>query len=185
MRYIDPCCFEFLSVAKRIYDSGLMDKVVKNFGNLEVCEDYYSVAWEGIACVFDGFWQFYNEDIAVETMVFTDPVITEFYRLCGLYEAGHGIGKDDDPFRKDCAQDVCECFRMDSYDYDVRLYDGAHGARRMAILTGEEFFGHAELPSVLADVKSTFITYCEKLKRELAAENTGVKTPQNTEQEAA
>lgn len=75
---IDCYTFEFLSVAKDLYDYGLLDKVLKTCGNMEVCEDYYSLTWEGIYQVFECFRQYYNEETGIDTMVFFDPVIAEF-----------------------------------------------------------------------------------------------------------
>ena len=83
---IDYCTFEFLSVAKDLYDYGLLDKVMESCGDMEVCEDYYSITWEGIASVFADFRQFFFEDTQIEAIVFCDPVITDFYRLCAMYE---------------------------------------------------------------------------------------------------
>lgn len=182
---IDPCVFEFLSVAKDLYDSGLLDKVSKSLGNMEVCEDYYSLAWEGIYYVFERFRQYYKEDTGVDTMVFFDPVITAFYRLCAFYEAKSGVSRDNNMFRLDGEKEVYQCFCLNSYDYGVLLYDGSHGSPRLVILSGEEFYGHTELPRVLSEVKSTFEYCCEKLKTAIAAEKPGTALPKYAGKEAA
>lgn len=182
---IDLCTFEFLSVAKDLYDHGLLDKVMKTLGSMEVCEDYYSIAWEGIFHVFERFRQYYREENEMETMVFCDPVITGFYRLCAFYEAKSGIPKDRDPFRRDGETAVYQCFRMESYDFDVLLYDGASGCPRLVILCGEEFYGHTELPRVLSEVRDTFMEYCRKLKTALVTENPMAALPEYVEREAA
>lgn len=180
---IDPCTFECLTVAKRLYDAGLMDRVLEACGTWEVCEDYYSLAWEGICRVFKKFRQYYNDRDGIETMVFFDPVISEFYRLCALYEDKTGVDKDHDPLRKEGERNVYNCFYLNAYDYDVQLYDGEYGSPRLVILSGEEFFGHSKLPEVLADVRDTLEAHCARLKKALAAETPDA--PEHMEQEAA
>lgn len=177
---IDCCTFEFLSVAKDLYDYDLLDKVMERCGNMEVCEDCYSLAWDGIASVFEGLRQYFREETGVETMVFFDPVITEFYRLCAEYEAKTGINKDPDPFRREGEKEVYQCFCLSAYDFDVLLCDGFRGKPRIVILSGEEFYGHSELPRALVDVRSTFETHCKRLKEALAAGKCAV-IPMGTE----
>lgn len=184
---LDSGVFEFLSIAKDIYDYGLMDKVLENCGNIDICEDYYFIAWEGIAAVFQEFKQYYREETGIETMVFFDPVITEFYRLCELYEIKKRISKESNSFRKDGELEAYRRFSLDAYCYDVFLYDGKRGRPRMVILAGEEFYGHSELPGVLAEVRNTLESCCERIKIALAIEKIEVIMPgtKEREQEAA
>lgn len=182
---IEPGTFDFLSVAKDLYDYGLLDKVVKIFGSMEVCEDWYSIAWEGIVSVFEQFRHYYKEKTDTDTMVFCDSVITGFYQLCFFYEAKSGISRDNNPFRWDGESAVYQCFHLDAYDYEVLLYDGTWGCPRMVILSGEEFCGHQELPRVLAEVKDTFESYCRKLKAAIVTERPVAALPEYVQKEAA
>lgn len=180
---IDYGTFDFLSIAKMLYDNDLLDKILETCGNMEVCEDFYSIAWEGINAIFETFRPYYNENRGVGSMVFFDPVITEFYWLCGLYEQENQLEAGTAPFREDGENEVYRCFNLESYDYGVFLYDGSHGKSRMVILYGEEFYGENELPEVLLDVKYTFMSYCKRIKNALAAKGSG--TVKTTEKEAA
>ncbi len=182
---IDYCTFEFLSVAKDLYDYGLLDKVLETVGNMEVCEDYYSIAWEGIASVFKGFRQYFVEETQMETLVFFDPVITDFYRLRVMYEANNDISEINNAFRRDGEKEVYQCFCLNSYDFDVLLYDGTHGNPRLVILSGEEFYGHTELPRMLSEAKNTFEKHSKKLKAALITEIPTVTALETTEKEAA
>lgn len=182
---IDPCTFDFLSLAKDLYDYGLLDQVLENCGSWEVCEDCYSLAWEGTANVFADFRQYYEDENGVETLVFSDPVITGFYRLCAFYEAKNGISKDRNPFRQGGERAAYQCFYMDAYDFDVRLYDGARGCPRLVILSGEEFYGHQELPGALAETKDTLDRCCKKLKAAIITEKPLTAVPEYTGKEAA
>lgn len=182
---LDYGIFEFLSIAKDLYDHDLLDRVVETGGNAEVSEDFYSLAWEGIFHVFEYFRQYYRESTGIETMVFCDPVITKFYRLCSLYESQKGITKEDDPFRQNGEKDVYGCFCLDAYDYDVFLYDGDHGSPRLILLSGEEFCGLTELPEALLEARDTYKTYCRRLGEALTAKNPGTAAPEYVEKEAA
>lgn len=186
---IEPGTFDFLSVAKDLYDCDLLDKALKYIGNMEVGEDWYSIAWEGIAHVFDEFQQYYEEgtetEPGMETMVFCDPVITGFYQLCLFYEAKSGISRDNNPFRWEGESAAYQCFHLDAYDYEVLLYDGTWGRPRLVILSGEEFYGHQELPKVLAEVKDTLKSYCRKLKAAIVTEKPVAALPEYAEKEAA
>lgn len=183
---IDYCTFEFLSVAKDLYDYGLLDKVLESYGSLEICDDCYSLAWDGIASAFTNFRSYFREETGVETLVFFDPVITEFYRLCALYEERRGIRKDRDLFRDEMEKEVYQCFCLSSYDFDVLLFDGSRkGGARLVILSGEEFYGHTELPGALAEARNTFKNHCERLKKALAPEISQADAPENTQKEAA
>lgn len=175
---IDGGVFEFLSVAKDLYDHDLLDKVTENYGNLEVCDDCYSLAWDGIANIFEDFRQYFREETGVETLVFFDPVITEFYRLCAEYEAQMGAGKDRESFRKKAEAEVSQCFCLNSYDFDVLLCDGSKkGDPKLVILSGEEFYGHTELPGALSDARDTFESYCKRLKEAIGPEKPAVLLP--------
>lgn len=170
---VEPETFEFLAIAKELYDCGLMEKLPEYWRSMDICEDYYSLAWEGISRVFEDFNEYYAQETGTETMVFFDSLITEFYRLCRLYEAQKNILHENNSFWKRGEREIYECFYLNAYDYDVRLYDGSRGKPRMVILTGEEFCGHGELPGVLAEVRNTFASYCNQLKKALAAEKIG------------
>lgn len=180
---IDIYTFEYLALAKTMYDHGLLN--MDTCGNMEVCEDIYELVWEGIANVFQDFKIYYNQDKEWETLVFRDPVITEFYRLCSMYEKQQNISEEDNSFRQEGERAVYGCFTIQSYDYDVFLYDGSHGSPRMVVLCGEEFCGTEELPEVLADVKNTYQTNCNRLKMALAGEDAGAPTQEIMEKEAA
>ena len=180
---IDPCTFECLAVAKRMYDAGLLDSVLKTCGTWEICEDDYSLAWEGIVRVSETFRQYYNDKDGIDTMVFFDPVISEFYRLCVMYEKKTGVDKDHDPLRDKGERDVYGCFCLDSYDYGVQLYDGEYGKPRLVILSGEEFYSHSELPGVLADVRDTLKMNCARLEKALVL--SAADAPEHTQKEAA
>lgn len=182
---IDSCTFEFLSVAKELYDYGLLDKVLEDYNGLEVCEDYYSLAWDGIASVFEDFRQYYKDETAVETLVFFDPVITEFYKLCAMYEAQKGVSKKRNPLRREMEQEVYQCFCLDSYDFDLFLCDSRKGPPKLVFFSGEEFYGHLVLPGALVEARNTLERHCARLRKELVLETSQENAPNDTQKEAA
>lgn len=182
---IDPCTFEFLFVAKELYDYDLLDKVLEGYDHLEVCEDYYSLVCDGIASVFKDFSQYYKDDTAVETLVFFDPVITEFYRLCAMYEEQKGVSKKRNPLRKQMEQEVYRCFCLDSYDFDLFLCDSRKGAPKLVFLSYEEFYGHSELPGALVEARNTLERHCAWLRVALALDTAQTNAPDDMRKEAA
>lgn len=161
---LEPGFFESLLIVSQLRENGLLDKFLKNCGSWGLDEDYYAVAWEAINCVFADF-SIYGSEEEIETLVFFDPVISEFYRLCALYQARNPGAKN--PYRQSAERNAYNSLSLDAYDYDCRLYDGSHGRARLVFLTGPEFYGHSELPGALAEVRSTLEEYSGRLRREL------------------
>lgn len=182
---IDPCTFNFLFIAKDLYDYDLLDKVVDTCGNMEVCDDYYSLAWEGISNVFETVRGSYNEERQEETLVFRDPVITEFYHLCSVYEEQKGVSKEDNPFRQDGERQVYQSLSMSAYDYDARTCEGIRGGPRLVFWSGEEFCGTEELPASLAEARYAYKTYCDRLKEAIAKEQAETSAQEIMKKEAA
>lgn len=180
---IDYWTIGFLSLAKDMYDHGILN--MDTCGNIEVCEDVGGLEWEGISAVFQDFKGYYHKEKQLETLVFRDPVITEFYRLCSLYEEQKSVSEEENPFRQNGERDVYECFRMDAYDYSLLLYDGSSGSPRLVFLYGEEFCGTGELPVSLAEARDTFEIYCERVKMALAEKDAGTPAQEIIEREAA
>lgn len=180
---IDSCTFEFLSVVKNLYDHDLLDKVLEGYQNPKVCEDYYSLAWDGIASVFEDFGQYFRDETEVEILVFFDPVITDFYRLCAMYEAQKGVSKKRNPLRKEMEQEVYQCFSLDSYDFDLFLCDSKKGPPKLVFFSGGEFYGHSELPGALAEARNTLERHCARLRVALALETSDAA--EDTKEEAA
>lgn len=182
---IDPYTFEFLSIAKNLYDCGLLDKVLEEYGQLEIGEDYYFLAWSGIASAFAECKQYYRDETEIGILVFFDPVITEFYRLCAMYEAQKGVSKKRDPLRRQMEQEVYQCFCLDSYDFDLFLCDSRKGAPKLVFFYGGEFYGHSELPGALVEARNTLKRHCVHLRKVLSLDAPQADAPSDTEKEAA
>lgn len=180
---VDYWTIGFLSLAKEMYEHGILK--MDTCGDMEVCEDIYQLAWEGIEAVFQDFKGYYYKKKQTETLVFRDPVITEFYRLCSLYEEQKSVSEEENPFRQNGERDVYECFRMDAYDYSLLLYDGSSGSPRLVLLYGEEFCGTEDLPVALAKARDTYSEYCKRIKKALAEKDDGTPAQEIIEKEAA
>jgi hypothetical protein len=114
--YVDVEYLEFhgilnlLFLAKALQDNGRPD-LIKNFIDDAVDRDYfYDSIFSIISEIFDGFRNYYNEDNEVETMVFYDPVITEFYRLAADYGKRSGVLDNENPYYKSALEKARSLF---------------------------------------------------------------------------
>lgn len=170
--YIPECWFfHNLHMAKGLAECGYLDPLLRTCGDCSVDEEAsYELAWSGIYCVFPGLCQYFNEDIEAEIMVFFDPLIDEFARLCKLYEEREGISFGTSPLR-DAAESAIYCsFELYgyAYDYDFRFYHKEHGRARMVLLMGNEFCSFEDVPTALANVRNELEEQVGKLRAELA-----------------
>ena len=165
---LEPYVIDSLKVAKQIYDMGRSEAFLKECGSLLLDDDFYSVSWFGMCAVFEKTDVYYHAAHELEVLVFYDPVISDFYRLCELYELRRGISSEENTYRKRMEESVCRDLYLSAYDYDARLYPGRRGrGSRLVMLLGEEFCGHCELPSALFDVYCTVENQICILKQEL------------------
>ena len=165
---VEPGFFESLFLTSQLWENGLLDKFLEKCGAWPLDEDFYALAWDAMACVFEDFSVYGNEENEVEVLVFSDPVISEFYRLCALYQAKNP--NTENRYLQSTEREVYDSLSIDAYDYDCRLYDGSHGRARLVILTWPEFYGHSELPGALAEVRRVFESATRRLRQELGLE---------------
>lgn len=179
---LEPGCFESLFLVSQLQENSLLNKFLKTCGSWTLDEDYYAISWEAMNCVFADF-AVYSSEEEIETLVFFDPVIYEFYRLCTLYELKNPGAEN--VRRQNAEREIYGILSLNAYDYDCRLYDGSHGRPRLVILTGPEFYGHSELPGALAEVRSTLEEHSVQLRRELGLAENNTPVPDSTGKEAA
>lgn len=170
--YIPECWFfQNLITAKNLADSGYLDEFLKNCGDFSVDdESSYELAWGGIASVFPDLCNYFNNDKEIEAIVFFDPLIDEFTRLCKLYEEREGIPFGTSVLRESAVREIYGSFELYgyAYDYDFRFYHQGHGRDRMVMLMGCEFCEFDQLPTTLAEVRNELGNQVCKLRAELA-----------------
>ena len=170
--------FAMLRLAKMAHDSDLKDKAEEIFRGVSLdCDMYYEMVYELNGSVFEDTSLFYNEEDGIETYVFCDPLIDRFCQLCWQYEQRRHLSEEENPYRKEVGQAICEGFRMNSYSYDFdwKLSAGDRGRRRLLFFYGEEFYSTDELPCGLLDIREAFQELNFRLEKELEAEMAEVK----------
>lgn len=184
MHQIDPCLIQNLRMLKQLYDGGHLKKLMARYENAELDDEWLSLTWEALECVFEEVHTYYNREDEIGTVVFFDPVITEFARLCRRCE----VEKENDPNLAQILQSAYrgldECFSLDSYDYGYRLPE--KGRERLVFLYGEEFCSEEELPGALADAYDTMQYHTDRLRNALSQREKVIQLPvTEMEKEAA
>lgn len=166
---LEPCFFENLYLAKQLCDAGEEKCFLDHCGSLPAdTEDYYELFYYGIASVYKETYNYYNDDKEIETMVFFDPLIDEFFYLCREYERRMELSCDDNPLRKQGHQAIYDSFGFVDYCCDWWLCDEQHGRPRLIVLFDCNFCGHHLLPGSLADSKCELVRQIAGLKKALA-----------------
>lgn len=172
---LEPWVFETLHIIKQLHEHGCLDRFLDRCGGLDLDGDYYETAWEATSDIFAEFNIYCNQDDETDALVFHDPVITEFFKLCRLYEAKMDVPAEKNAHRDALERGVFYAMQVDGYDYDCRIYDGTHGRPRLVFLNGPEFCGHYELPGALIEAYNAFVYHAEQLRRELESKDSKKK----------
>lgn len=165
--------FSMLRFAKCLHEYGIGEQVKGWSGSYKLDGDYYwELAYESISWVFRDTGLYHNEELEMETWVFTDPIIDRFCQLCQEYEIREGISEEDDPYRKDMEEILHEGLRFNSYSYgyDWRLSPKDHGRNRLLLFTGCEFYSHDEIFEGLMEIRDGFEAMNKRLNEELSRE---------------
>lgn len=174
-----PYIFECLYVMKQLYDHPSGEKIVEQYCDCVVDGDcFYELSLDAAMGIFKDSRDYYNEENEVSTLVFMDPMITEFCELCERYEAQRGIAAEDNIFRKEFGRAVDLAIRFDSYDYGYWFYDGrlGHGRKRLVFLSGCEFADHYVLPEALLNIYDALTLQLQNLRRELGTTSDAAAT---------
>lgn len=167
---ITPDTFECLYVMKQLYDHPQGEKMFEQHRNSFVDGDcFYEISLEAAMGIFKDTRDYYNAEDEISTLVFMDPIITEFCELCEQYEAQRGIAAEDNVFRQEFRGAVDVAMRFDSYDYAYEFYDrqSGHGRNRLVFLSGCEFADHYALSEALLNIYDALKLQIQSLRREL------------------
>ena len=187
--------WETLYVLKALFDHGKAGSMIRMYENREIDgDDLYEMAMEGIGCVFADTRCYYNEEEELDVFVFFDPIITEFFRLCEVFEAKNGIPPENDSFRQEVYRTINYSFSFNSYSYSYHLYTepARKNGCRIVLLLYCEFCAHYEAVEGLLDIYDTIVEQTVRLKEVLGmvgkAELTAFPIPESdaaAEKEAA
>lgn len=179
--------WETLYILKGLYDHEKGGDFLKYYAGLEIDGDYfYEMAMEAIGYVFEDTRLYYDEEKEIEVNVFFDPIITEFFRLCGQYEAENGIEPENNRFRQSLHRAIDIGFRFSSYSYNYHVYTDTSKKNgcRIVLLFDCEFINHYEAVVGLLEVYDAFVEQILRLKEELGMSKKGgiIPLPENNEE---
>lgn len=166
---LEPYFFENLCMAKELWDAGAGSSFFDHCGSYPVdTEDYYELFYYGVASVYEKMCSYYNEEKEIETLVFFDPLMDEFFRLCREYERRKGVSGENNPFRRHGQREIHDSFGFVDYCCDWWLYDEQHGRPRLIVLFDCYFYGHHALPGAVVNSRSELESQIIGLKKALA-----------------
>ena len=170
MEELNDYLWETLYVLKSLYDHGKGKELFDSYASQNIDgDDCYEMALEAIGQIFEDTRCYYNEELELETNVFFDPMITEFFRLCEQYETEDGIPPKNNQFRQDLYHAIDTGFYFSSYSYNYHVYSDTSKKNgcRIVLLFGCEFCNHYEAVDGLLDVYDAFEYQLQRLKEEL------------------
>lgn len=168
MIYLEPCFFENLHLAKRLWDENAASHFLDLCGDWPVdSEEYYEIAWSGIHSIFKQIGSYFNESKEIETIVFFDPLIDKFFQLCAAYEKRMGLTPEENTLRSNGVREVHNSFGFWDYSCGWTLYGEDHGRPRLVVIFDEEFCGLHFLPVALASAKSELESQVQNLEAAL------------------
>jgi len=170
MGELNDYLWEALYILKGLYDHGKLEDLLRFYRDREIDgDDFYEMATEAIGHVFEDTRCYYNEEKEIETYVFFDPLITEFFRLCEQYEKENGMPPENNDFRQALYRSIRSEFQFNSYSYDFDVCDDTSRKNgcRIVLLLYCEFCTHYEVVDGLLEVYDSFAYYTRQLQEAL------------------
>ncbi len=164
--------WEGLYVLKQLYDYGFGENLLHEYSSIELDGDYIGdIAMRAVFEVFEDTRDYYNNEIEVETYVFFDRTINEFFETCRTYEKHNQLLPEENKHRKAMEKEANYALSFNSYSYDYCIYSGddPHEPCRVVLCLHCEFCAIHEIPGGLVELRSALITHTEEMKRDMSA----------------
>ena len=87
-----------IKLAKELHDVGRFDIVQSHFSDVLSWDSYYESMLGAIGAAFSGYYNDYIDEDDSEIMIFTDDVISEYYRFAWEYGRSHNVPHSENPF---------------------------------------------------------------------------------------
>lgn len=171
---------EMLYAAKTLYDAGLWER----FSHM-LTLDFYQYEGEeftfdpedgfilyniAISSVFETAKGYFNEKKETEIMVFWDPLMYRYNKLCREYEARRGIVEIENPYVREAEQALNKAMTFSSYSYEYRYYTGTKSPKdsKLVFIQDPEFCNQWEVPAGLVELREFYLEGIKRLEAELA-----------------
>lgn len=170
MEEISTWLLESLYTIKQMYDHGCADDVLETYGDYELDGDMvFEIASDCMERVFSDMRHYYNQSEETETLVFFDPIITNFYLLCEEYERKSGLPPQENPYRVEMQRAISSGFSFDDYSYGHAIYTtpNGHSGCKLVLLFYPEFCSHYAVPNGLLEIRDAFVYATERMHKKL------------------
>lgn len=170
--------WESIYVIKQMHDHNRAESLLSVYGDMELDGDlFYELAVESSLQVFSDTRRYFNDEHELETLVFFDPVLTEFYVLCEEYEKARKLSKEKNRYRYEAEAAILSGLSFDDYSYNYHVYTDPleHGGCRIALLLYVDFYSHYAVPGGLLHIYDALNHGIERIKKELYEEHTEFK----------
>lgn len=177
---INSWLWEGIYTLKQLYDHGKTEGTLKDFKSHTLdSDDAGEIAMCAINDVFATTRDHWRERDEIETYVFFDPVLDEFFRLCRAYEQENHMAPEDDPFREDMYRAIRSGLLFDDYSYDYIVYDGSQrdGKCKLILKVYPEFCHSYEVAGGLLEVYDAFCDQTKRLRKELGCKDAKADEP--------
>jgi hypothetical protein len=105
-----------IALAKELYDMGRYDIVEQCLSNVLCYEAWFENIWGAITAVFSGFCNSYNDDDEVETMIFTDDLISDYFAYAWEFGVSTNTPHDENPYvlaaEREVQRQLSYCYSM-------------------------------------------------------------------------
>lgn len=172
---------EMMYAAKYLYDGGCWDTFTAMFtqnvheyegDDVEVGFDprlgsiFYAAA---ISSVFETVKSYYNEERQTDIVVFWDPLMYRFNKLCREYEAQRGIVEIENPYVREMEQAIHSALNFGSFSYDYRWTTGTKNPKdsKLVWIEDPEFSNSWEIPRGLVALRDFYVDGISRLEAEL------------------
>ncbi len=170
MEEISTWLLESLYTMKQMYDHGCANDVLKTYGDYALDGDMmFEIACDCMERVFCDTRSYCNQSEEIETLVFFDPVITNFYLLCEEYERQTSLPSQENPYRAEMQRAISSGFSFDDYSYGHAIYTtpNGHSGCKLVLLLYPEFCSHYAVPNGLLEIRDAFVYTTERMHKEL------------------
>jgi len=168
---IDNYFWDCLRVLKEVFDHDEQSPVLASFKDREINgAEIYEVTVNAVEAIFQDTRCYYNDEKELESYVFFDPLITDFWKLCEEYEKRTGTSQEKSSFRDEMFRAINSALYFDEYSYGIYSYEDTERKNgcRLVLVIGSEFFSLDQVPGALCEVYEAFEKHLEQLKEALA-----------------
>lgn len=168
---VDDYLWETVFMLKVVYDHNPGAPILRNYKTTVMDGDYaYEIAESAIDEFFAHTCRDYNDEEDLSIYIFSDPLITEFWKLCDKYEEKLRLNPKENKYRTEMDRDLDSALYIPDYSYDARWFMDTRneGGCRLELLCYCEFCGYFWIPEALSEAYDAFVFHTNRIKKAIA-----------------